>query len=113
MRQGCYKWSWQHNEACLGVALWTSGTGRAILKCNNGTEQVAMLSEIMVCVSARGELQKCTVGGHLADIQYWHCVVYSRIIPGSFCLALAAYENYQSQRMKQMKYASSLCYVFH
>lgn len=29
---------------------------RALLKCNNGTEQVVLLSKIMVCVSADSEL---------------------------------------------------------
>lgn len=36
----------------MDVLLWTSGIGRAILKSNNGIEQVAMLSKIMVCVGA-------------------------------------------------------------
>lgn len=55
MRQGCYAVSGAgstmsscgHNV----VLLWTSGISRAILKRNNGTEQVAALSKIRVCVS--------------------------------------------------------------
>lgn len=41
MRQECYKWSWQHNKLALGVVLWTTGIDGAILKFNNGIEQVA------------------------------------------------------------------------
>ena len=43
---------------------------RAILKCNNGTEQVALLSKIMVCVSAESKLQKCSVRNYPSHIGY-------------------------------------------